>query len=165
MFRSLSDFHGAWEYESAATLKIFGALTEKSLAQSSAPPGRTLGRLAWHITLTLRELMEQAGLTVGGPGDDAPVPSLPEIVRQYQTGARAVADAVRRQWTDAMLPEKVPMYGEQWARGSVLFSLIVHQAHHRGQMTALMRLAGLKVPGIYGPAHEEWAAMNMPAQP
>jgi hypothetical protein len=27
----------------------------------------------------------------------------------------------------------------------------------------LMRQAGLSVPGVYGPAREEWAAMGMPA--
>ena len=57
------------------------------------------------------------------------------------------------------------MYGESWSRGAVLMSLIVHQAHHRGQMTVLMRQAGLRVPGVYGPAKEDWAAMNLPAQP
>jgi uncharacterized damage-inducible protein DinB len=31
-------------------------------------------------------------------------------------------------------------------------------------MTVLMRQAGLRVPGIYGPAKEDWASMNMPPQ-
>jgi hypothetical protein len=30
-------------------------------------------------------------------------------------------------------------------------------------MTVLMRQAGLKVPGVYGPAREEWAGMGMQA--
>jgi uncharacterized damage-inducible protein DinB len=42
--------------------------------------------------------------------------------------------------------------------------LIQHEVHHRGQMTVLMRQAGLEVPGVYGPAREEWAACGMPAQ-
>ena len=63
-----------------------------------------------------------------------------------------------------MLAEKVPMYGQEWARGMVLSVLMVHQTHHRGQMTVLMRQAGLRVPGIYGPAKEDWASMNMPPQ-
>ena len=46
-----------------------------------------------------------------------------------------------------------------------LFYLIAHQTHHRGQMTVLMRQAGLRVPGIYGPAKEEWAAFGAPAMP
>ena len=57
------------------------------------------------------------------------------------------------------------MYGETWSRGMTLFYLILHQAHHRGQMEVLMRQAGLKVPGIYGPAREEWAAFGIPALP
>jgi len=87
------------------------------------------------------------------------------MVRQYEACSRAVAEELPKHWTDAMLPETVPMYGQPWPRGTVLFSLVVHQAHHRAQMTVLMRQAGLKVPGVYGPAREEWAAMNLPAQP
>ena len=49
------------------------------------------------------------------------------------------------------------MYGDKWKRGITLNVLITHQAHHRGQMTVLMRQAGLKVPGVYGPSREEWA--------
>jgi uncharacterized damage-inducible protein DinB len=55
------------------------------------------------------------------------------------------------------------MYGEKWKLGKILFSLVTHQAHHRAQMTVLIRFVGLKVPGIYGPSKEEWAAFGMPA--
>ena len=54
------------------------------------------------------------------------------------------------------------MYGQKWKRGLTLGILITHQIHHRGQMTVLMRQAELKVPGIYGPAYEEWAALGVP---
>jgi len=40
----------------------------------------------------------------------------------------------------------------------VLQTLVVHQIHHRGQMSVLMRQAGLVPPGIYGPTREEAAA-------
>ena len=43
-----------------------------------------------------------------------------------------------------------------------LMTLINHQNHHRGQMTVLMRQAGLTVPGVYG-SKEEWAAAGMEA--
>jgi uncharacterized damage-inducible protein DinB len=55
------------------------------------------------------------------------------------------------------------MYGQTWARGETLQVLVVHQAHHRGQMTVLMRQAGLAVPGVYGPAREEWVGYGMSA--
>jgi uncharacterized damage-inducible protein DinB len=72
-----------------------------------------------------------------------------------------VADGVSG-WSDATLEVEDDMYGERWPRGATLQSLVVHQAHHRGQMTVLMRQAGLRVPGVYGPAREEWTAYGMP---
>lgn len=165
MYRRIEDFTRAWQQESEMTLKMMRALTEPSLAQKMGPEGRTLGFLAWHLVLTLPEMMKHAGVPVTGPAHDAPQPALAEMIREYEASARAVGEGLPKVWTDAMLDELVPMYGEQWPRGTVLTSLIVHQAHHRGQMTALMRLAGLKVPGIYGPAREEWAQYDMPTQP
>jgi uncharacterized damage-inducible protein DinB len=57
------------------------------------------------------------------------------------------------------------MYGSTWHRASVLLSIVRHQIHHRGQITVLMRQAGLPVPGLYGPAREEWANMGMKPLP
>ena len=53
-------------------------------------------------------------------------------------------------------------YGMQWTGAFALQVCVMHQAHHRGQMTVLMRQAGLVVPGTFGPAKEEWAAWGMP---
>ena len=53
------------------------------------------------------------------------------------------------------------MYGEIWKRGHSLQVLLVHQTHHRGQMTVLMRQAGLPVPSIYGPVKEGWSAYGV----
>lgn len=39
------------------------------------------------------------------------------------------------------------------------------ETHHLGQMTVLMRQAGLNVPGVYGPSKEEWTAYGMPEPP
>jgi uncharacterized damage-inducible protein DinB len=45
-----------------------------------------------------------------------------------------------------------------------LSATIRHQTHHRGQLTVLMRQAGLVVPGCYGPSREEWGQYGMAAQ-
>ncbi len=161
MFRTIEDFITDWETESALTLKIFHAVTDISLGQKIYPEGRTLGRLVWHITGTLGEMPQHAGLKADLPTADDPAPvSIAELADVYEKSARAISQSVRTQWNDAMLAEAIPMFGQQWKRGKVLSSLIWHQAHHRGQMTVLMRRAGLKVPGIYGPAREEWAAFG-----
>lgn len=162
MFRRLTDFSKTWEYESEATLKLLRMLTDTSLAQAVGPQGRTLGRLAWHVTLTIGEMMRQTGLEVQGPAEDAPVPAhAAEIAATYEKVAAALDDEIRLDWSDKSLESEDDMYGQRWKRGETLQALIAHQAHHRGQMTVLMRQAGLVVPGIYGPAREEWAGMGM----
>jgi uncharacterized damage-inducible protein DinB len=164
LFHHIKDFETAWAYESEATSKVLKALTDHSLAQAVAPGGRTLGRLAWHTVLAVPEMGGHAGLAVEGPGDQAPQPDVAEMIATYDKASRSLVAAVAHQWTDEGLAESIPMYGEQWTRAQVLGSLILHQAHHRGQMTVLMRQAGLAVPGVYGPSKEEWSAYGIQPQ-
>ena len=164
MLRKIEDFQKDWEYEAESTGKVLNALTDQSLSQKVTPDGRSLGFLAWHLTQTLGEMLALVGLTVEAPGMDQECPtSATEITAAYEKAAKSVTDEVTKNWTDDTLLQSDNMYGETWQRGLTLFYLIAHQAHHRGQMTVLMRQAGLAVPGVYGPAKEEWAAMGAPA--
>lgn len=163
MFRKLADFHANWQYESESTLKVMRAMTDASLATTVGSDNRTLARIAWHITGTLPEMMGLVGLTVKGPAPDAPPPaSAAAIAAAYETAAQSLAEELRANWQDETLATEDPMYGYTWKKGFTLQALINHQAHHRGQMTMLMRQAGLAVPGVYGPAREEWAAIGAP---
>lgn len=162
MFTKLSHFEKAWAFESEGTLKVLRALTDASLAQAVAPHERTLGRIAWHVTTSLPEMMARTGVTLAGPGEHAPLPATAAaIVAGYEAAAGSLVPALKEAWTDATLQEVDDMYGDKWKRGLTLTVLITHQTHHRGQMTVLMRQAGLRVPGVYGPAHEDWAGMGM----
>ena len=163
MQNSIAAFLDDWTRERASTLKVIQTLTDASLSQRVSPEGRTLGFLAWHVVLSLVEMGGKAGLAVDKQAEDAPEPeTAAEIASAYEAASTLVADQVRLRWTDAMLADKLDLYGSTWTRGAVLDSLIKHQIHHRAQMTVLMRQAGLAVPGIYGPAREEWARMGMP---
>jgi uncharacterized damage-inducible protein DinB len=164
MFTTVAGFLKTWEFESDGTAKLLAALTDESLAQAVTPEGRTLGRLAWHITTTIPEMMGRTGLQLEGPAHDAPVPSSARaIATAYQQAASSLAKVVHESWNDATLDVEDDMYGDKWTRGVTLGALVGHQTHHRGQMTVLMRQAGLAVSGIYGPAREEWSAMGIAA--
>jgi len=164
MYRKLEDFLDDWAGEAKATVRLLESLTDPSLEQRVTPEGRSLGQVARHLTLTLGEMLRRAGLPIDAPGDDAPVPALARTIRDtYQQNAEALGEQVRQHWSDAMLTDELQMYGETWKRGDVLSALVMHQAHHRGQMTVLMRQTGLRVPGVYGPAREERATYKMPA--
>lgn len=166
MFRSVEDFTTQYPKEYEGTLKLLRVLTDESLNQRIYPEGRTLGRLAWHITQSIPEMGLRTGLAVDGAVDEhAPVPaSAAEIAAVYERAATSLLQQVRDRWRDEDLVRTSDMYGEPWPNGLTLEIVIRHEAHHRGQMEVLMRQAGLKVPGVYGPAREEWAAYGMPAQ-
>jgi len=166
MFRSLADFNVQWAMEVENTSRVLRALTDASLGQRVTPEGRSLGKLAWHLVETLHEMLPSAGIAFEhGEFDPHAVPgSVETIAAAYASDAARLGQAIAAQWTDSDLAGEVPMYGMSWARGLVLQVLLMHQAHHRGQITVLMRQAGLAVPGVCGPSKEEWAAMGVPAQ-
>ena len=164
MYRKIKDFQNSWAYETEVTTKLFNNLTDESLNQKVIEDGRTLGFVAWHIVLTLGEMLEKVGLTIDCPAEDAGVStSAKEIAETFEKAAKSVGEEVAKNWTDETLLIEDEMYGMIWTRGTTLNLLINHQAHHRGQMTVLMRQAGVPVVGVYGPAKEEWETMGVPA--
>jgi uncharacterized damage-inducible protein DinB len=157
MIMTIKEFVDAWANESGATSKVIGILTDESLSQSVGDNYRTLGRIAWHLVQTIPEMMNQTGLSATGPGPDVSVPSSAAVLKSaYDSASKSLLDEVKSKWTDDSLMEEDELYGEKWKRSFTLGALIAHEIHHRGQMTVLMRQAGLKVPGIYGPSYEEW---------
>jgi uncharacterized damage-inducible protein DinB len=165
MYRTVQDFLTDWAQESDSTLKVYKNLTDASLKQKVTPEGRSLGHLAWHIVLTLGEMGGKAGLKVDAPPENAPDPTKASIITEaYENAAASLASEIKQKWDDRMLAEEILMYGEKWTRSATLDSIVKHQIHHRAQITVLMRQAGLKVPGVYGPSREEWSQYGMPAQ-
>ena len=164
VFYKIDDFVGEWKSEAAGTQKILDALTDESLAQEVAPGYRSLGRLAWHLVGTYGEMLPRTGLTFHGPTDHDPVPQTARVIADtYRQVGEAMIAAVQSQWKDDTLAETRDMYGGEWKNGATLRMLIQHEVHHRGQMTVLMRQAGVQVPGVYGPSKEEWAGFGMQA--
>jgi uncharacterized damage-inducible protein DinB len=162
MYYKIEDFLSDWEYEREATLKMLTNLTDESLNQRVTQRGRSLGFLAWHITLSIGEMMSRTGLKIDAPDEKSDAPSSAmEIRAAYNAASASLEEEIKSNWKDDTLSIEDDMYGQKWKRGTTLGILITHQTHHRGQMTVLMRQAGLKVPGIYGPSYEEWAVMGM----
>ncbi|MBE0551690.1 MAG: hypothetical protein IH619_04845 [Ignavibacterium sp.] len=165
MYRKLEDFINDWTIESESTIKIFNNLTDESLTKKVDEKIRTAGRLAWHITTSIGEMAHRTGLTFKTVDSNSSIPATAkEIVDVYKEASSNLLDAIKSNWNDETLLIEDDMYGENWKRGTTLGVIISHQIHHRAQLTIVMRLNGLKVPGVYGPAKEEWTSYGMPAQ-
>jgi len=161
MLTTVAQFSQIWKHESEATARVLAALTDESLAQRVTPLDRSLGELAWHIATSIPEMANRTGLRVRGDDPETPAPTSAAAIREaYVQAAVSLLEQVGLHWTDETLKVKDDMYGEPWPRGLTLQALVFHEIHHRGQITVLMRQAGLVVPGIYGPNREETQRMH-----
>jgi uncharacterized damage-inducible protein DinB len=164
MYTSISEFIEDWNQEAASTQKVLDALTDGSLQQAVSPDDRTLGRIAWHVVTSTPEMLNEFGITVENVENSSTVPSsAKEIADTFRKVSEDNMDAVKKQWTDASLKEMKNVFGMEMQKAVTLSLLIKHIIHHRGQMTVLMRQAGLNVPGVYGPSRNEWSQMGMEA--
>lgn len=166
MYRHISDFLTIWRDEAAKTLEIFGAIPDALAGTAVAEGHRDLRRMAWHLCETLVELPAHMELKVEGfPGEPMQTPP-PATMKAIGDVYAAVSESLMARIgtrNDMALAMTYPFYGQTWTGALALHILVSHQTHHRGQMTVLMRQAGLKVPGVYGPVKEDWAGMGMAA--
>ena len=92
MFRTVTDFTTRWKDETAATQRTLDAMTDASLSQCVLADHRSLGRIAWHVTGTVKEMMERTGLALEGPHADAPVPgTAKEIAAQLNLSPKTIS--------------------------------------------------------------------------
>jgi uncharacterized damage-inducible protein DinB len=160
VFYSVENFVETWRLETATTARVLGSLTDASLKVRAADSARSLGELAWHVVTSIREIGALASLPLSGPRQREAAPVRAEgIGATHATCSRELA-AAAASLSDVMLLDRVNVYGEEWAVGRVLWVLLAHEIHHRGQIVSLMRVAGLRVPSVYGPSRDEWAPGN-----
>ncbi|CRK84865.1 DinB family protein [Neobacillus massiliamazoniensis] len=161
MFTSVNEFLNEWKQETAATQKVLDVLTDQSLNQEVSPGLYSIGSLAWHITGATYFFPSQVGLKFEIPDLQKEAPkSAAEISETYKTVSQRLTEAFSEQVSDEEMNKMVNLFGMDMPFQAVFRMLIQHQAHHRGQLTVLMRQADLKVPGVYGPSKEEWEAMK-----
>ncbi|WP_308637984.1 DinB family protein [Paenibacillus silvisoli] len=163
MFRTVQDFIEDYRDESQNTLKLLNLLTDESLKSANTPGFRSLGHLAWHLVHDDAGMLRRIGLDFKAPPAGAEPPeSAAAIAAAYRETAESMLEAASR-WSDEKLLESHNMFGRNWQNGLTLLMFVKHEVHHRGQLTVLMRQAGLQTAGVYGPTKEEWEKMGMTA--
>lgn len=166
MYVTISDFIKEWNRESLLTQKVLDGLTDESLKQKVYPEGRTLGRLVWHITTNIPEYLAHFGINADKVENAETVPtSAKEISETFKKVSAQAAQAIEQQWTDESLSQVQNAFGREETNASILIMLIKHIVHHRGQATILIRQAGLKPFGVYGPPKEDWIHLGVENPP
>lgn len=158
MYRQVNDFLADWSASAEGTNKVLEAVTDDKLDQAIVEGHSSLGWLGWHLTTAPAYFVSLAGVKLQTALNPNEVPkSAAQIAESYKKMAEEVKTGVEQTLTDEMLSETVEAFGRTMPRGALLRVLIDHQTHHRGQMTVLLRQAGLTVPGVMGPTKEQQA--------
>ncbi|SFL36073.1 Uncharacterized damage-inducible protein DinB (forms a four-helix bundle) [Gracilibacillus orientalis] len=166
MYVTIADFIKEWKREAMLTQKVLDGLTDESLKQQIYPEGRTLGRITWHLTITIPDYLANFGLEIDKVEKAESVPtSAKEIVETFQTVSSYASQVIEQQWTDESLEKVQDAFGREETNAQILMGLIKHIAHHRGQATVLMRQAGIKPFGVYGPPKEDWIDLGVENPP
>lgn len=153
MYRATEDFVQDWAASAAGTLAVMNSITDETMATAIVEGHSTLGWLAWHLTSTAGFFGQLAGLQIPGVEQRDTPAHIADIISKYEEINEAYArEAVKL--SDEQMVEEIEAFGRKMPRGKFLRLLVDHQTHHRGQMTVLLRQAGLPVPGVLGPTRE-----------
>ncbi len=147
---------------STTTLKVIFARCREAIEGSFQPHPRSQSAktLIWTFTV-------EQGLTVGAlkgtlkmPPSFAPPPeTLAEAIMAFERAAAETIDTVKRT-PDARFHASSPFFTGPGKIGDVpnldlLWMMLSDQIHHRGQLSVYVRMAGGRVPSIYGPSADE----------
>ena len=155
MYRTVDDFTTEWSRNAAGTLNAINAITDDKLDFSIVEGHSSLGWLAWHLTTAPGFFGNMlAGLNLDIQLDPNAQPAtVAEIAAAYENVKAEVERKVAALSDEDMLADVKGIHGPA-KRGEILRAMIDHQTHHRGQMTVLLRQAGLVVPPVMGPTKE-----------
>ncbi|HJS43238.1 MAG TPA: DinB family protein [Gemmatimonadales bacterium] len=156
-------FQEAWDKESDTTLKVLRAYPEEKTDLRPHPSCRSAKDLAWAFVFD-----GVAGSQAVQGEMKFPPPNMPEkpsswkaMISEVEKALKVMSDKVRKV-DDAQLNTTVkfvtgPKQMSDLRRMDVLWFLLNDTIHHRGQFSVYLRMAGGKVPAIYGPsADEKW---------
>ncbi|WP_152655130.1 DinB family protein [Oceanobacillus sp. CFH 90083] len=156
MYRTVNDFLAEWSQSADGTKAVLNALEDDKLDQSIVEGHNSLGWLGWHLVNSPVFFMSLVGIDLKSAYDPDNVPTkASEILEAYEVISKSVVEKVKEELSDEAFVNEVADFGGPAPKGSILRMLVSHQIHHRGQMTVLLRQAGLQVPGVMGPTKEE----------
>jgi uncharacterized damage-inducible protein DinB len=160
----LQYFLGVIDNEFSATRKIIAAVPQTNQEWRPDPKARTAMELAWHTVTAEKWFIDgivNGGLDMSG-GEPAAPKTIQEIVQFYDKSHQE-GIAQLKSLSGEQLAKLLPFFGAMQLPAVMFLNfLMLHSAHHRGQLSVYLRPMGGKVPAIYGGSADE--PFQMPAQ-
>ncbi len=121
---------------------------------------KTAGELAHVFSVEQGKIAEALNDTWSWPPAFGKAPAtFEEVIAEFDATTEAVKSALATV-SDSRLSETVMFFTAPKTMGPVpvgqlIWFMLLDQIHHRGQLTVYLRMAGGKVPSIYGPSKDE----------
>ncbi len=141
--------------EFATTLKVLNAYPEDKLDFTPHERSQTAGKI---LSTFVFEMFLIESYVFGEKMDrnlfQNYSPDLETIITDFKKHTGVVISRLEK------LPEKdlnntIEFAGTKFTAGEFMLMMLFDQIHHRGQMSVYVRLAGGKVPSIYGPSADD----------
>ena len=154
-------FQEAWGKESALTVKLLKAYPADQTDLKPHPSCRSTKDLAWTFVFegVAGSQAVQGEMKFPPPNMPAMPATWDGMITEVEKALNVIGDKVRGV-DDAQLNTTVkfktgPKQVSDLRRMDVLWFLLNDMIHHRGQFSVHLRMAGGKVPSIYGPSKDE----------
>lgn len=155
-------FLDAYEREHAITMRVLRAYPTDQTELRPHSLCKSARELAWLFTLEcgLGTAVLNNNLAALTPGTTPPPPDSWDAVLGALEAAHKDFGALISSIPDEQLYETVKFFTGPKTLGDVprldfVWFLLSDQIHHRGQFSIYLRMAGGKVPSIYGPSRDE----------
>ncbi len=160
MKSELEEFSICWDEQTDRTIALMRALPPDQYDFRPDGGGRSLGELAWHLAEV--EAYVSLGIERGDVRLDVKPAHIerPRTVGELAPAFRVVHDEAaariaRLQISDLDRQIRDPGGRQCSIRNALWDKMLMHVAHHRGQLMILCRLAGGVPPALFGPTREE----------
>ncbi len=155
-------FLQTWEREFQTTVNVLKAYPNDKLDVKPSEKLRTARDLAWVFVgeQGIVDMAVKGKVDFTGHGPSAPN-TMNEIITAYTAAVKGNMERVKAMSEadyNSMMGWFIgPNKPGQVRRADVLWITLMDMVHHRGQFSVYLRIAGGKVPSIYGPtADEPW---------
>jgi hypothetical protein len=155
-------FIDTFERETETTLKVLRAYPTAEAELKPAEISKSARELAWtfsvELALGMMALGDRLDLSGGWPAAPA---TFPEVVASFEKSRGAMLEMLRtgpaEQFSGTVQFFAGPGELMDWEKMNFLWFMLHDHIHHRGQLSVYLRMAGGKLPSIYGPtADEPW---------
>jgi uncharacterized damage-inducible protein DinB len=153
-------FVDVWTRENATTRRVLTAFPADKAEFRPSEDSKTARELAAIFSLGQGGIAAMLTNQWQWPPQFPPTPATyAEVVAMFDATTAAVKEALATT-PESRLFETIPFFTAPRQMGQVpvievMWFMVMDSIHHRGQLSVYLRMAGGKVPSIYGPSKDE----------